>query len=238
MIIHLLSSPRNVSTALMYAFAQRSDTKVMDEPFYGYYLNRFDVDHPDTQAIIADMTCDVDAVINQINTLQSAHEHIFIKNMAHHLIDTPVDFLSTHRTILFIRNPKAIITSFAKVIPKPTLQDIGVKHQVLLFNELNRICTASPIVLEAADLLRNPEKMLKKLCAELGIPFHSDMLHWQKGGIPEDGIWANHWYKNVHASTGFLPPREAEEIFPTHCQSLLEAALPYYETLKQHALTI
>ena len=34
MIINLISGPRNVSTALMYSFAQRSDTSVVDEPFY------------------------------------------------------------------------------------------------------------------------------------------------------------------------------------------------------------
>ena len=36
--ICLWSGPRNISTALMYSFAQRSDTIVYDEPFYAYYL--------------------------------------------------------------------------------------------------------------------------------------------------------------------------------------------------------
>ena len=36
--INLLSGPRNISTALMYSFAQRTDTKVFDEPLYAYYL--------------------------------------------------------------------------------------------------------------------------------------------------------------------------------------------------------
>jgi len=35
--INLWSSPRNVSTALMYSFAQRLDTTVVDEPLYAYY---------------------------------------------------------------------------------------------------------------------------------------------------------------------------------------------------------
>ncbi|CAN5550553.1 hypothetical protein BH24ACT18_BH24ACT18_19250 [soil metagenome] len=30
------SGPRNVSTALMYAFRQRPDTLVVDEPLYGH----------------------------------------------------------------------------------------------------------------------------------------------------------------------------------------------------------
>jgi hypothetical protein len=32
------SGPRNLSTAMMYAFAQRSDCRVWDEPFYAAYL--------------------------------------------------------------------------------------------------------------------------------------------------------------------------------------------------------
>ena len=35
----LWSGPRNVSTALMYSFRERSDTRVLDEPLYGHYLN-------------------------------------------------------------------------------------------------------------------------------------------------------------------------------------------------------
>ena len=37
-IICLWSSPRNISTALMYSFAQREDTEVVDEALYAHYL--------------------------------------------------------------------------------------------------------------------------------------------------------------------------------------------------------
>ena len=32
------SGPRNISTALMYSFAQRKDFVAIDEPFYASYL--------------------------------------------------------------------------------------------------------------------------------------------------------------------------------------------------------
>ena len=44
--ICLWSCPRNVSTALMYSFAQRRDTKVFDEPLYAHYLLQSGVEHP------------------------------------------------------------------------------------------------------------------------------------------------------------------------------------------------
>ena len=47
-IITLWASPRNISTALMYSFSQRRDVKVIDEPFYAYYLTHVNpnVNHP------------------------------------------------------------------------------------------------------------------------------------------------------------------------------------------------
>ena len=52
--IMLWSSPRNISTALMYSFAQREDTRVLDEPFYAYYLTHVNplADHPGKEEII------------------------------------------------------------------------------------------------------------------------------------------------------------------------------------------
>jgi hypothetical protein len=37
-IIHAISGPRNISTALLYAFSQRSGCVGVDEPFYGPFL--------------------------------------------------------------------------------------------------------------------------------------------------------------------------------------------------------
>ena len=44
--IAMWSGPRNLSTALMYAFAARGDCAVWDEPFYAAYLAATGIDHP------------------------------------------------------------------------------------------------------------------------------------------------------------------------------------------------
>ena len=46
--ICLWSGPRNISTALMYSFAQRDDTRVVDEPLYGHYLLKLGLGTRDT----------------------------------------------------------------------------------------------------------------------------------------------------------------------------------------------
>jgi len=70
----------------MYSFAQRSDTSVVDEPFYGYYLLTTGVEHPGRDEIIRSMITDPRMVVDRL--LQNGQNGIlFIKNMAHHLID-------------------------------------------------------------------------------------------------------------------------------------------------------
>ena len=46
------SGPRNISTALMRSWSSRSDTAVIDEPFYAYYLKQKKLKHPMYKEII------------------------------------------------------------------------------------------------------------------------------------------------------------------------------------------
>ena len=52
MLIFMWSGPRNLSTALMRSFENRDDTIVHDEPFYGYYLFKTQLNHPMKDEII------------------------------------------------------------------------------------------------------------------------------------------------------------------------------------------
>ncbi len=62
------------------------------------------------------------------------------------------------------------------------------------------------------------------------------MLRWPEGPKPEDGVWAPHWYHNVHRSTGFGPYREKDEPVPARLRGILAEATPLYERLLEHAL--
>ena len=55
--ICLWSGPRNISTALMYSFAERSDTLVYDEPLYAHYLKTSKAKkyHPGSKEILNSM---------------------------------------------------------------------------------------------------------------------------------------------------------------------------------------
>ena len=87
--LNVWSGPRNVSTALMYSFAQRSDTRVVDEPLYGHYLSVSSANHPGADEVIADMECDANIVIRDVILGPCDKPVLFMKQMAHHLEPTP-----------------------------------------------------------------------------------------------------------------------------------------------------
>ncbi len=235
--INAWSSPRNVSTALMYAFAQRPDTRVVDEPLYAHYLTHqpTDTDHPGREAILASQDVRGERVIRELILGPCPAAVVFFKQMTHHLVKLPLDFLEQTKNVLLIRDPRAILASFAKVIPDPELQDVGIRQQVSLFEHLARR-GQPPVVVDAKQLLLRPESVLRQLCHRLDIPFYPQMLRWPAGPKPEDGVWAPYWYGSVHRSTGFRPYRERHLNLPEPLETLARAALPYYQRLFEHAL--
>ncbi|HIE72732.1 MAG TPA: sulfotransferase family protein [Flavobacteriales bacterium] len=228
-IICLWSCPRNISTALMYAFAQREDTKVFDEPLYAHYLKVSGAKHPAREQVLQALENDGNKVVQEV-ILQKSEKLLFHKLMTHFLIGIDTEFLSEVMNIIFIRNPEEIITSYSKVIPNPKMKNIGVKQQYELYLSLEER-GKTPIVLDSKYLLQNPELILSELCSLLGISFDEKMLKWEKGARKEDGIWASYWYKNIHNSTGFLPYAEKEITLTNSNAELAEECLPYYEFL-------
>ncbi|MEO6819449.1 MAG: hypothetical protein ABI266_00710 [Ginsengibacter sp.] len=232
--ICLWSSPRNISTALMYSFAQRPDTIVFDEPLYAYYLSETQLDHPGTEEILASQNKDANIVIE--NMLKDYEKPVlFFKQMTHHLLDLDLNFLSGFSNIIFIRDPGQIISSYAQVRPGVTMEDIGIKKQWELYKYL-LLNNGNPLVVDSNDILLSPERIIRKLCDKLGIPFYSQMLSWPTGPKKEDGVWAKHWYKNVHETTGFEKQSTSDRILPDYLAPLYLESKVYYENLFQHAI--
>lgn len=234
--ICLWSGPRNVSTALMYSFAQRSDVRVIDEPLYGHYLRVTGARHPARQKIIANMNCDGDAVMRELIAEQENNPslRLFQKHMAHHLVELDLGFLEKTSNIFLIRDPREMLPSLTVQIPDARLADTGLKRQYELYVDL-RAAGQTPVILDSRELLLDPERILTRLCAHLGLRFDARMLHWQAGPRPEDGIWAPHWYHAVHKSTGFAP-YQSKPRFPEQLAALLADCKPWYDKLMQHAL--
>jgi len=91
-------------------------------------------------------------------------------------------------------------------------------------------------VIDARELLLDPAAVLRSLCDDLGLPFENAMLSRPPGPKPEDGVWAPHWYHNVHRSTGFQPYRQKDEAVRPDLQPLLQQCSKYYRLLTNRNL--
>ncbi|HRH49343.1 MAG TPA: hypothetical protein PLP23_11380 [Panacibacter sp.] len=233
--ICLWSSPRNISTAMMYSFAQRPDTVVFDEPLYAHYLQVTGVIHPGQEEILQSQENDGDKVVNELILRSFDKSVAFFKQMTHHLVQLNEDFLSQMKNILFIRDPKQIISSYAQVRPDVNMQDIGIEKQWQLYQQLtsnDQHC----VVLDSNEILKAPEKVLTELCNAIDIPFYNSMLHWPAGPKSEDGVWAKYWYDNVHQSTGFEKQSTSNRILPEYLEPLYNESKKYYDQLFQHSI--
>jgi len=235
------SGPRNISTAMMRAWGSRADTQVVDEPFYAHYLlhTPHRDDHPGADEIIASYITDPHSLTTWLSHNDASDKPIFYqKHMTHHMLDSiPLDWLTRVSSAFLIRDPRAVIASFSKVIPNPDIDQIGLPGQIRIFNHVHELTGVIPPVIDAADVLREPRATLTRLCQALGVPFDPAMLTWERGSRLTDGIWAKHWYAAVEASTGFAPYQPKHDPIPEHLHALADECDALYKTMYAHRLT-
>ena len=226
------SGPRNLSTAMMYAFGNRADFAIWDEPFYAPYLKATGADHPMRDAIIAAHEVDPVTVAQRcLDTIPAQKPHFYMKHMPHHMLDGfPLDWAKDCINVHLIRHPARVIASYGAKRDAMTFEDIGFAQQTALFDKIGGL------VIDSSDIRADPEGMLRKLCDAIDLPFDPAMLSWKAGPRADDGIWAAHWYNAVHQSTGFagaegpLPELDAAQ------EKMRHLAMPHYDALARRKL--
>lgn len=234
--VNCWSGPRNVSTALMRSFAQRADTRAVDEPLYGHYLATTGAPHPGRAELLGMLETDAATIVAEVVLGPCDRDVLFLKQMVHHLTpDLDLSFLDRCVNVLLIRDPADVIASLVHQLPEPTMRDVGLERQMRLFEDL-RGRGQEPPVLDARLLLLDPEHVLRELCDRLGVAWDPAMLTWPAGPHPEDGPWARYWYDNVRRSTGFAPYRPRTAEVPESCRALLSECRGYYDELRRFAI--
>ena len=232
MKIAMWSGPRNLSTAMMYAFGNRADTQSWDEPFYAPYLAATGADHPMREAVLAAHETDAQAVAAAIRDW-SGEGHLYMKHMPHHMEpDFPLDWAEDCINVHLIRHPARVVASYTAKRENPTLDDLGYVRCALFLERF-----PGPVI-DSADIRRDPRAALGALCAEIGLPFDPAMLAWPAGPKAADGAWAPHWYGAVHRSTGFAAAEGPLPALDGAAARLVAEALPHYEAMRARALPI
>lgn len=236
--IAMWSGPRNISTAMMRAWGNRPDTLVVDEPFYAYYLKATGKKHPGADEVIATGDTDWRKVVAQLTSpLPNGKRIFFQKQMTHHLLpEVDREWLGGVSNCFLIRDPREVIASYVRKREDPALEDLGFVQQAEIFDWVCERMNAVPPIVDAKDVLENPERMLRLLCESVGVEFSESMLFWPAGLRETDGIWAKYWYGEVAKSTSFAPYHLKRAEIPTHLSEIHNRCRKCYERLYEHRL--
>src|SRR5262249_23748991 len=155
-------------------------------PLYACYLAATGKPHPGAAEITAAGETDWRKVVSDLvnRRLQAAHRLVdepvnrqlglvdkagnqiyYQKHMTHHLLpEMSRDWLASLTNCFLIRHPREVLASYSKVIDTPTLADIGFPQQAEIFDLVCVHTGQTPPVLDAADVLKNPRRLLGLLC--------------------------------------------------------------------------
>lgn len=234
--IAMWSGPRNISTAMMRSFGNRSDTIVCDEPFYAAYLSITGIDHPMNEDVIAAGETNPARVAEALVAPLPAGKTVFYqKHMTHHMVEgVPRGWIDEVENVFLIRDPAHVLASYVQKREAVEARDIGFLQQEEIFDRVADRLGHAPLVVDSRDVRTDPRGTLSALCGRLGIGFEESMLSWEPGLRPTDGVWAAHWYQAVIASRGFEPPLDGRADLPPHLMRIAERVRPAYDKLRAH----
>jgi Sulfotransferase domain len=236
--IAMWSGPRNISTAMMRSWGNRADTAVVDEPLYSYYLQATGKKHPGAEEVILSGETDWRKLAPGLTSDPPGGKHIFYqKQMTHHLLpEIDRGWLGNLTNCFLIREPAKVIVSYLKKNDDPVLEDLGFVQQAEIFDWVTARSHAVPPVIDARDVLRDPERTLRLLCDAVGVEFDPAMLSWPTGLRDTDGVWARHWYDEVARSTTFQPYQSKSAPVPERLRAIHERCRECYDRLYQYRL--
>jgi hypothetical protein len=250
MHLMLWSAPRSRSTAFFRMMAERGDFTLVHEPF-SYLVMYGHTDVGGTR---------VTSGPELLKVLLELPGQVFVKDTTGarypEFLATP-EFLETTQYLdgvthtFLIRDPRETIPSYLKLEPGTPIERIGFEVLHDIYTAVAERTGRPPVVIDAADLVRDPEGTVKAYCTATGIPFIREALSWDQSQRPEWQL-SRRWHEGVAASTGLgaLSPGSASvpgagspvfagsvPVPDAEAAPYLRHHLPYYEALHARRLT-
>ncbi|XP_038071619.1 branched-chain-amino-acid aminotransferase-like protein 2 [Patiria miniata] len=172
-----------------------------------------------------------------------------------HFDELPEDFMHT----FLIRNPVKVFTSLKPRLEASRLSKMVVGTSILgcipaegytikelydLFEYMEHKTRKTPIVIDADDLLSDPEGMMRQYCSVTGIPYDEKMLRWKPAKASElrwhcprvlrvSNLMMG-WYNAALGSSGFRKPTpkkiDVNEL-PAELREAIDFTTPYYQAM-------
>ena len=230
-LLALWSAPRCRSTAFERMMRQRGDFTVLHEPF-SHLVNY-------GSTVVAGRE-----VRTEPDLLRALHEvpgPAFFKDTTDFYYPQLLadrQFLREATHTFLIRHPREAIASHFALHPGLGRDEIGFGWLHEIFAAVQAASGTVPVVVDSADLVAEPEAVVRQYCDLVGIPFRPQALTWQSGMAPG---WERsaRWHQSTSASTSFVPAARQHEVSVDSSPQLAEYLryhLPFYEQLHQHRL--
>ncbi len=225
------TGPRDAGTALMYAFNQREDTVIADEPYFAYSLAYTGVNSEIREEAIEKMDVNPQRISDLLANCDIKKELFIVRNKASQLIGQEWSVLEAFKNVFVISEPETMVRSLRKDSERPTLIDMcyEVQYQQILFLIEKGI---EPMVIKWEDILNKPKEAIKELCVKLKIEFQEDMLEWEKGPHDFESLPSKSWGQNIHNSLGFdTISDEVEDELSEKEKSLIQRSQAFYDRI-------
>ena len=256
----LWSAPRCVSTAFERSMMNMKNSKIFHEPYslpYYFGPERQSEHYSSVEAIDPQAACRSPTYSSVSELLQEEYDGldlVFVKNMVYY-IDKKFDifledgFKNFKHTFL-IRNPKKAVVSLYKSTTNPELTGYdsfdpakaGFKQMFEFFQFVRSHLDPLPVVVDADDLLDNPEGTMQSYCEALGLEYQKNMTKWTPGPVPQ---WTSPiclgWHEDVLKSSGIIPRKNKSqaqdggaldmEDMPAEVVDTIEMSMPCFEAL-------
>ncbi|XP_023931831.1 branched-chain-amino-acid aminotransferase-like protein 2, partial [Lingula anatina] len=179
-------------------------------------------------------------------------ELVFGKEMAVYLVDRlqSLDYIPRgYQHTFLIRSPAKSVPSLYNCLTDERnatkeFDTLEASYKPLhqLFHLILEESGSVPVLIDADDLLQNPDAIIRQYCRRTGLTFHKEMLEWDSGAVPDKTHWHRWpgWYDTLLKSSGF---KKQEEIghtmvkeLPQDIQKCIETNMPYYEHLLKFRL--
>ncbi|XP_022089687.1 uncharacterized protein LOC110978748 [Acanthaster planci] len=229
----------------------------------------------DSQSGFHSSVCTFDFCKKQLEAAYPGKRLVLNKEMASFLIPKYNYLPKGYRHVFLIRDPSIVFPSWKKIVQEMRMvkhgevialddlildrQPLDIMPAGLGFKETYEMyqyikennMDPEPIVIDAEDLVANPEGVLSAFCSRMGLPYSSSLLGWESGSeLAADWIISQrHKFilKNAKTmdvfrnSTRFQKPEVEEghyaKITPD-VQRCIDLSMPYYEKMYEHRLKI
>jgi len=223
---------------MMRAWGNRRDTVVLDDPFYPNYLARRRPGLPGTIEVLARHPADTSKIVETITAPAPPSKPLLYMKLTTRYLPPGLDssWLGRVTSCFLIRDPRELLALQIRQRVEPTVERTGLPLQAEIFRQVSNATGRIPPVIDAADLQRDPRRVLGLLCDALDVAFDDAMLSWAPGLRDSDGAWAPRNYRSVEQLTGFEPHRPIPETLASDYMKIYLECIEHQKVLYRHRL--